>query len=202
MNDRMSGNGEETKRDSSRRGKLRAFLYLCLIVVVLFAAWQAHLLFFTDPDRSESGPPPLSSLRAGTATTTTQPASSPVGNLFDPLRELGLNRVEEDPGNFPPPAGATRSRAFEKQFRGERTLHAAYYLQGDLLQAAEHYRRLAAERDFKLVRNSEADNGVLTLLFLRDQSRLRVVLRKSPRNAKMVILSVLFTRPVDGAQRP
>jgi len=180
--------------DPPRRRRVRGAIYLLLLVVGIFLAWRAHRMLHgpDEPDRpgmSLLDPGPRDARSAGVD------FSSPDALTADVYALAGLQSTDRDPGDIAPPPGATRRLAFEL---GDGTRGGRYDTPATMAEAAAYYRRVLDEEGFRAVGEKTGAGDSLTLVFVKDQARAIITLRKKPSDANIVEIVVIIKDPLEG----
>jgi hypothetical protein len=191
----------------ARRHARRVLLHALLLTAAIFAAWQAHELWFP------AGPPPVAPPapnaqhsrmpatrpRARTrpaARLATRSASAPATNrpespLDDLLEESSVRPLEDDSLGVPPPVGAVRRWAHVLPDGSEM---ARYEWAGSVEDAARHYDRSLAAEGGKLLNSSTGDGGWQHRSYEAPGRRVVAALRRDPADAKMVDIEITVIR--------
>jgi len=197
----------QTDPPPARRHARRVLLHALLLAAAIFAAWQAHELWFP------AGPPPARPSAPGaerprTASTrprararpaarlATRSASSPATTrpefpLDDLLEETSVRPLEEPSLGVPPPAGAVRRWAHAMPDGSE---VARYEWTGSVDEAARHYDRALAAEGGKLLNSSAGDDGWQHRRYEAPGRRVVAALRRDPADAKMMTIEVTVVR--------
>ena len=185
---------------------LRTWAVGLLLLAAIFAAWEAHQLWFSPEARSPRPeaptsatrprvPPPRARTRPA-AWLHTRPAdttqSQPASDLTDPWEDLDVQPLQEDPVGFPPPPGANGLRAYRVP---DGSIVARYGCLGTPQAAAEHYRKALAEAGYRLLDDSAGEEGWRYLKFDLQGKRTIVALRPNLEDAKIVDIVVTLVRP-------
>ena len=187
--------------DAKTRAPLGGLLYIVLLAVSIFAAWQIHLYWFADGRRGASQ-------RPGSHGPTTHPAPSgeldlrmltaeqPAG---DWTAAAGLVMMSGDPGGVNPPAGAKRRFAFSRLTGDSNEQLARYEYTGSIDAAAGHYKTVLASTGFEVTTvRPGTDERLLTAS--RQMERIVVVLRPSKTSHGKVEISVTLIIPHSDAE--
>jgi hypothetical protein len=182
-----------------RRSRVAWALGFMLLAVSIFAAWQAHELWFSREagprraDRPARGEPPAPR-RQGAKTARPAPRlpaasqSQPATNLADPFAELDVAPVEDGLAEFPAAPPAARGL---KAFRmPDGAIVARYTWRGEVDRAADHYRRAMADEGWMLLDDSAGADAWRTLKFDSKGKRAIVALRASLADATIVEIEV------------
>ena len=180
--------------DAPRGRRLRGVIYLSLLGVGIFLAWRGHVLLRgpDEPDR-----PGMSLLEPGPRQTGAGvDFSSPDAMAGDVYALAGLQHTDRDPGDIAPPPGATRRLAFEL---GDGTRGGRYDTPGTMAAGAEYYRRVLVDEGFRSVGEKTGSDGRRTLVFVKQQARAIITLRKKASDANIVEIVVIMKDPPEGS---
>ena len=181
-------------------------LYVLVLIGAIFAAWQAHQLWFSQqeqPSAEPEGPgartirvrPSRLSVRPTTLPAlppATAPATRPRDMLHGFLEETDIRRLDEDPVGIDPPDGAAGLRAYRMP---DGSVVASYSWSGRLAEAAAHYEEALRQQGCKLLDRSKDDEGYHYLKFSGDRGRVIVALRNDPRKTKIIDITVTVIQP-------
>jgi hypothetical protein len=180
--------------DTPRGRRLRGAIYLGLLVVGIIGAWRGHVMLRgpDEPDR-----PGMSLLDPGSRRMESSGVdfSSPDALTGDVYALAGLRHTDSDPGGIAPPAGATRRLAFEL---GDGTRGGRYDTSATMADTAAYYRRVLDDEGFQAVGEKAGSDGRRTLVFVKQQARAIITLRKRPSDANIVEIVVIMKDPLEG----
>jgi hypothetical protein len=192
--------GQEAAPPRRRRRAhlLRALLALAFAAACFFAGWQIYV-FFTQrtsacPARSV---PPDSLDPMALPDRLPGPTSSPRALMDNPWGTAGLQVIDADPGDIPPPAGAARRLAREYRMGRLVWQEAGYDFRGRAESAEEHYRKALARVGFRVVSTWGAPAVWRTIGFARGAVAGTVSLRKVGADATMTKVVLRVSRPAE-----
>jgi len=208
--------GESTEQTAPNAPSLvRWVLGLTVLGLAVWAALAIHYryedLFQPDREPPERRPLRLTTTRRAAPTTRRvrrrvrrpdgpapgrTPASRPaapdmVSAITRALGAVDLPEMNRDPGRLAPPAKAVRLWARRQQTPGSVQEFGRYEFAGTDEEAASHYLGLLLDEGYDCHNDSRPADGPIRLEFRKDQTYAGVTLRKDPRNAKMVQISVV-----------
>jgi hypothetical protein len=182
-------------------------LVAVLVVLAIFAAWQAHELWFSLAADSRRPELPAGAARprpARPAARTrpvrrlptlpapmveSQPDTSPFEGEWE---EPAVEPLEDDPVGIPPPPDANGRGAHRMP---DSSVVARYEWAGTVAGAADHYRKALAEANCRLLDDSPREGGSQVLVFEGPGRRVVVALHPRPPEARMVRIEVTVVRP-------
>ncbi len=199
---------ESAEQEKSARRKLfwKSILYFCLLVAVVFAAWQAYIFFTAGGDANRPSVPGDTGAVGGDSTSQT-PSSMAIEGLLESAENPAtaarnnLKQMEGDPAKIPPPLRAVKQAAFSRIVGGHLYQHASYLCPASKTSTREHYRQIARDMGFYsppagdrkaspdkdiFIRN---DDGGTVLLILR--------LRNCPTLEKIIRIEFMAVRPAE-----
>jgi hypothetical protein len=192
----------EEKGDTSRQGRAwRSAVCLGLMVLGVFAAWLAARVVRAHLESSRAGDRDRA-IFPGPATQPQWRPEDPMEAFSRPFAAVGLARLDADPGEIPPPAGARMLYAFQRPRTDEIEQQAQYEFCGSGEEAAGHYRRVLEAEGFRLLRNAEAPAGERALVFEKAGAWATVRLRTNLQRAKSVIIVLTVVSPARDESRP
>ena len=191
----MTGPNDQS-RDHRRGSKLRPLLLPALLVCGVFAAWQMHKAFFAE----RRGATRITNFGAR-ARVETEPADegySSLGELFsDPLEAEGIETLDRDPADLPPPAGARRILAVRFTRSGYVTEQASYDVPGSPDEVLGHYENAMGQVNLKPTGEDKVDERSVTRCFACGQSFASVSLLEGDAGDKMMRVIVNVQTPAD-----
>ena len=120
-------------------------------------------------------------------------------DLTDPLGATGVTTSQTDPVGIPPPQGAIRLSSIllpDPMLDRYINQQASYEYHDQIQSAVDHYLKGTADGGWKLLPPRPQGNGQM-MVFGKGYSKLIVVLRKNPRDANIVLISVTATIPAE-----
>ncbi len=179
--------------------KVKKLACFFLLVAAIILAWQVHEFF-----QGRSQPPRLDieSYNIGMTATTGPmwPSSGPGAVIGRGMAVAGLVELAGDPGKIPPPPGASRIRAFEREALGFIEQQGRYEYRGTSSSAEEHYKSILAARGFTLLGAGGKSKQRRTLVFVKASLRVIVSLPTDSERGKMVFISLTVIFPADPVQ--
>ncbi len=182
--------------DAKAKPRLTVLLYIVLLAVSIFAAWQIHLYWAVDVPKGASP-------RARQQGPTTHPV--PASDLD--IRKLttghsagdwtaaaGLVKMSGDPGGINPPVGAKRRFAFSRVTGDSNEQLARYEYAGSIETAVEHYSTVLRGAGFE-VRTIPASADERLLTASRQMERVVVVIGQPNASHGKVEISVTLITP-------
>jgi hypothetical protein len=173
----------------------RVLAYLLVLAAGVFAAWQVRV--FWTGSRGPAAPPAVG-VRGPTGARA-QPAwrvpSDPAEMTAEALAASGLGRLAGHPGGLAPPHGTEAAWAFQQRPPGRVDELAQYHYSGEPGDAVDYYQRSLTERGFRLAWDRTDAAGRRQLQFHKGLSVANLTLQRPPRQAKLVVLTLIVSRP-------
>ncbi len=168
-----------------RRPTRTTLLFLLLLVVGVFAAWQVHLaLVDRRPDAPQ--PDPREIARRNLPQMQPDPEAS-IDAFSDPASLVGLKKLASDPSPASPPDGAELRWAYRRS-NGEVSVRYAWA--GEVAGALAHYRRELDRRGYELHADDRRMMDARWLIAGNDRRRVHVALREDARKPRIVHIVV------------
>jgi hypothetical protein len=179
-----------------RRRKVRKLAYVGLVIAMIILAWQVHEFFRVRSQRQELD---VEGYNIGMTATTgpAWPSSGPGAVIGRGVAVAGLVELAGDPGDIPPPPGASRIRSFERKALGFIEQQGRYQYRGSSSSAEEHYGSILAARGFTPLGAGGKSRQRRTIVFVKAPLRVIVSLPNIPEEGKIVsiVLTVVFPEP-------
>lgn len=177
------------------RQRLSLAIYVALVAAAVFLAYQVRVFWLQRQMTSivQSG-------KAGTLDLSRVPSSQPwplekPANMPGaPLDESGLETLQGDPAQLPPPPGARREAGFVHNSAGMIYQQRSYLVEGEVSDVAEHYKNVFDQNGYQLIQN-EIDGQDASMTFVSDAIQANVALRKLPAKDKIVRVVLIVASP-------